>query len=49
VALANVGQVFRDGSRSWFAKLSSVLIALACLAFVWFQFSLKLITLNVAY
>ncbi len=49
VALANVGQVFRDGSRSWFAKLSSVLIAVAALAFVWFQFSLDLITLKLAY
>ncbi len=49
VALANVGEVFRDGSRGWFAKVSCVLIALACLAFVWFQFSLHLITLKVAY
>jgi len=49
VTLANVGQVFVDGSRSWFAKLSSVLIAVAALAFIWFQFSLDLITLHLAY
>jgi CubicO group peptidase (beta-lactamase class C family) len=49
IALANAGQVLVDGSRSWFAKLSSVLIAAAALAFVWFQFSLGLITLKLAY
>ena len=49
VTLANVGQVFADGSRSWFAKLSSVLIAVAALAFIWFQFSLDLITVHLAY
>jgi hypothetical protein len=49
VTLANVGQVFADPSRSWFAKLSSVLIAIAAIAFVWFQFSLDLITLKLAY
>jgi hypothetical protein len=49
VTLANVGQVFADPFRGWWAKVSSVLIALAALAFVWFQFSLKLLTLNLAY
>jgi hypothetical protein len=49
VALANAGAVWRDGSRGWWAKLSSLLIAVAALAFVWFQFSLHLITLKIAY
>lgn len=49
VALANVAQVWRDGSRSWWAKLSSLAIAIAAVAFVWFQFSLHLITLKLAY
>jgi hypothetical protein len=49
VTLANVGEVFRDGSRGWFAKVSSVLIAIAALAFIWFQYSLGLITLHLAY
>jgi CubicO group peptidase (beta-lactamase class C family) len=49
VTLANVGQMFRDPSRGWFAKVSSVLIAVAALAFVWFQVSLKLLTVNLAY
>jgi len=49
IALLNLAQVFRDGSRGWFAKLSALLIALACLAFVWFQFSLHLITLKLDY
>ncbi len=49
VALANAGTILTDGTRSWWAKVSSVLIALACVAFVWFQFSLHLLTLNLAY
>lgn len=47
--LANVALVAGDRSRSWWAKVSSVLIATACLATVWFAFSLRLITLNLAY
>ena len=49
VALANVGEVWRNGDRGWWAKLSSLAIAIAAVAFVWFQFSLHLITLKLAY
>ena len=49
VALANASQVFGDASRSWWANVSSVSIAAACVAFIWFAFSLRLITLNIAY
>jgi CubicO group peptidase (beta-lactamase class C family) len=47
--LANVAVVAGDPARSWWAKVSSVLIAIACLATIWFAFSLRLITLNLAY
>ncbi|MGI8840185.1 MAG: hypothetical protein ACR2F8_05305, partial [Caulobacteraceae bacterium] len=48
-ALANVVVVAGDKSRSWWAKTSSVLIAIACVATVWFAFSLRLITPGLAY
>ena len=47
--LANAALVLRSGDRSWWAKVSSVLIAVACVAAVWFLFSLRLITLHIAY
>jgi hypothetical protein len=47
--IVNVGQVFSDPRRGWFAKVSSVVIALACVAGVWFAISLKLITPTIAY
>jgi CubicO group peptidase (beta-lactamase class C family) len=47
--LANVGAIFTDASRSWWAKVSSVATAVACLAFIWFALSLRLITLHIAY
>jgi CubicO group peptidase (beta-lactamase class C family) len=47
--LANVATIFPDASRSWWAKVSSTAIALACLASIWFAFSLNLITLHIAY
>ena len=47
--VANVVAVFADAGRSWWAKVSSVGIAAACLACIWFAFSLHLITLNIAY
>lgn len=47
--LAYVGVVFADPARSWWAKVSSLSIAVACLAFIWFVISLKLITLQIAY
>ncbi|HEY2751196.1 serine hydrolase domain-containing protein [Phenylobacterium sp.] len=47
--VANVATVFADGERSWWAKVSSVGIAAACLACIWFAFSLHLITLKIAY
>lgn len=39
----------KSGWRSWWGRLSSVLIAAACLATVWFAFALRLITPNLAY
>ena len=48
-ALANAAVVLRSGDRSWWAKVSSVLIAIACVAAVWFQLSLHLLTLRIAY
>ncbi|MDQ2861284.1 MAG: beta-lactamase family protein [Pseudomonadota bacterium] len=48
-AVANVVVVVGDKSRSWWAKLSSALIAIACLATVWFAFGEHLITLGLAY
>ncbi|WP_372783202.1 serine hydrolase domain-containing protein [Phenylobacterium sp.] len=47
--LANVATVFGDASRGWWAKVSSVSIAVACVACIWFAFSLRLITLHIAY
>lgn len=47
--LMNVGAVFADPSRGWWAKVSSVAIALACLAAIWFAFSLHLITAQIVY
>jgi CubicO group peptidase (beta-lactamase class C family) len=47
--LMNVGTVFADASRSWWARVSAVAIAAACLAAIWFVVSLRLITLNIAY
>jgi hypothetical protein len=47
--VANVATVFADSERSWWAKVSSVGIAAACLACIWFAFSLHLITLKIAY
>jgi CubicO group peptidase (beta-lactamase class C family) len=47
--LVYVGVVFADPARSWWAKVSSVSIALACLACIWFAFSLHLITAQIAY
>jgi CubicO group peptidase (beta-lactamase class C family) len=43
VALWNLVTVWRDGARSWFAKLSSLLIFLAFLGVVWVVFALHLI------
>jgi len=48
-AVLNAATVLTDGGRSWWAKVSSVLIAIACLAFAWFQFSLHLLNPVLAY
>jgi CubicO group peptidase (beta-lactamase class C family) len=48
-SLANVATVFRDPTRSWWAKVSCCLIAIACLAGVWFTLTLHLITLRIVY
>jgi CubicO group peptidase (beta-lactamase class C family) len=42
IGLWNLAVVWRDGSRSWWAKLSSLLIFLAMAAFVWVMLSLHL-------
>ena len=47
--ILNIGVVFGDPSKSWWAKVSSLSIALACLACIWFAFSLHLITAQIAY
>ncbi len=47
--IANVGQVWNQLGRGWWAKVSSVAIAASCLAAIWFVISLKLITPQIAY
>jgi hypothetical protein len=47
--LWNLATVWRDGSRSWWAKLSSLLVAGALASAVWFIFALNLITLSLDY
>jgi CubicO group peptidase (beta-lactamase class C family) len=47
--LANAAVIFTQPGRSWWAKVSSTFIAIACLATVWFVISLRLITLHIAY
>ncbi|HEY3812757.1 MAG TPA: serine hydrolase domain-containing protein [Caulobacteraceae bacterium] len=49
VGLWNLATVWRDGARSWWAKVSSLLIAAACLTPVWFIFALHLITASLDY
>jgi type III secretory pathway component EscS len=48
-SIGNAATILRDPARSWWAKVSSVSIALACAAGVWFTLSLHLITLRIAY
>ena len=48
-SIANAFSILGDPARSWWAKVSSVSIALACVAGVWFTLSLHLITLRIAY
>jgi CubicO group peptidase (beta-lactamase class C family) len=45
----NAVRVWRDGSRSWWAKTSVTATALALLAFVWFVISLQLVTPSLNY
>jgi hypothetical protein len=47
--LMNVQAVFADPARSWWGKVSSVAIAAACLAAIWFTVSLHLIWPNIDY
>jgi len=47
--LANAAVVLGDRTRSWWAKLVSVVIAAACVAVVWFAFADHLLTLRLAY
>jgi len=47
--LLNVRTVFADPARSWWGKVSSVGIAAACLACIWFVVSLRLIAPNIDY
>jgi CubicO group peptidase (beta-lactamase class C family) len=47
--LMNVQAVFVDPTRSWWGKVSSVAIAAACLAAIWFTVSLRLISPNIDY
>ncbi|HWE44691.1 MAG TPA: serine hydrolase domain-containing protein, partial [Caulobacteraceae bacterium] len=43
IGVWNLVVVWRDGGRSWFAKITSVLIALALITFVYVQFTLHLV------
>ncbi len=49
VPLANAALILPDGQKSWWAKASSALIAVACVATVWFAFTQGLITPGLAY
>jgi CubicO group peptidase (beta-lactamase class C family) len=42
-------QNVRDGRRPWWTKVTDLLLALACLAYVWFALSLKLVGFNLNY
>ncbi len=46
IAVWNLVVVWRDPGRSWFAKLSSLLILIAMLTFAWVLFSLHMIGWN---
>jgi hypothetical protein len=43
IAVANLVEVWREKGVSWWGRVSSLAIAVACLAFVWFALSLHLI------
>jgi hypothetical protein len=49
LAVWNAVEVYRDGARSWWAKTSATIIALALLSFVWFVVSLQLVTPSLNY
>ncbi|HTQ13122.1 MAG TPA: serine hydrolase domain-containing protein [Rhizomicrobium sp.] len=40
---------FADGTRPWWTKATDVLLALACLSFVWFAFSLHFLNFSLNY
>ncbi len=42
-SIINVVMVWRDKTRGWFGKLSSIVVMLACLDMVWFVFLLSLL------
>ena len=43
VAIWNLITVWTDGARSWWAKIASILVMLACFDFAWFVFILNLL------
>jgi CubicO group peptidase (beta-lactamase class C family) len=45
----NAVEVYRDGARSWWAKVSATAIALALLSFVWFVAILQLVSPSLNY
>jgi CubicO group peptidase (beta-lactamase class C family) len=47
--ILNVGAVFADPARGWWARVSSVGILAACAAAIWFTLSLHLISPNIDY
>jgi CubicO group peptidase (beta-lactamase class C family) len=49
VPLANAAQAFGDSARRWWTKITDVLVALACVATVWFAFSLHLLSWGLNY
>lgn len=49
VALWNLAVVWADRGRSWWARLSSLLFAIACTAVAWFVVALHLVTVSLDY
>jgi CubicO group peptidase (beta-lactamase class C family) len=49
VGVWNLVTVWRDGARSWWAKVSSLMLAIALLSAVWFILTLHLITASLQF
>ena len=49
IGLLNLFQVWRDNSRSWWAKFTSAILALAMLGMAWLVVALRLVTASLQY